>query len=58
MATLKIENAKFILTMDPERRIISDGSILVDGQRITRWARPPICQGLRLTGPLTQAKWS
>ena len=36
MATLKIDNAKFILTMDPERRIISDGSILVDGQRITQ----------------------
>ena len=33
-ATLKIENARFILTLDPERRIIRDGSVLVAGQRI------------------------
>ena len=33
-ATLKIENARFILTLDPQRRIIRDGSILVAGQRI------------------------
>jgi cytosine/adenosine deaminase-related metal-dependent hydrolase len=32
--TLKIQGAKFILTMDPQRRIIRDGSILVEGQRI------------------------
>ncbi len=35
-ATLKIENARFILTVDPERRIIGDGSILIEGQRIER----------------------
>lgn len=35
-ATLKIENARFIITVDPERRIIRDGSILVEGQRITQ----------------------
>jgi 5-methylthioadenosine/S-adenosylhomocysteine deaminase len=35
-ATLKIQNARFILTVDPQRRIIRDGSILVEGQRITR----------------------
>lgn len=34
-ATLKIEGARFILTMDPQRRIITDGSILVEGQRIS-----------------------
>ncbi len=33
-ATLKIEAARFILTMDPQRRIIADGTILLDGQRI------------------------
>ena len=32
---IKIEGARFILTMDPERRIIQDGSIVIDGQRIT-----------------------
>ena len=36
MSTLKIEGARFIITVDPERRIIRDGAILIDGQRITR----------------------
>ncbi|MCZ6615296.1 MAG: amidohydrolase [Chloroflexi bacterium] len=35
-STLKIEGALFIITVDPERRIIRDGSILIEGQRITR----------------------
>ena len=34
MATLKIDGARFIVTVDPERRIIQDGSILIEGQRI------------------------
>jgi len=34
--TLKIDNARFILTLDPKRRIIQDGSIVIEGQRITR----------------------
>jgi cytosine/adenosine deaminase-related metal-dependent hydrolase len=33
---LKIEGAQFIVTVDPERRIIRDGSILIEGQRIAR----------------------
>jgi 5-methylthioadenosine/S-adenosylhomocysteine deaminase len=33
--TLKIDNARFILTLDGQRRIIEDGAILVDGTRIT-----------------------
>jgi cytosine/adenosine deaminase-related metal-dependent hydrolase len=32
--TLKIEGARFVVTVDPERRIIQDGTILVEGQRI------------------------
>ena len=35
-ATLKMENAQFILTVDPQRRIIRNGSILIEGQRIVR----------------------
>ena len=35
-ATLKIEHARFALTLDAERRIIQDASILIEGQRITR----------------------
>lgn len=34
--TLKIDNARFVLTLDPQRRIIADGAVLVEGQRITR----------------------
>ena len=33
--SIKIEGARFILTMDPERRILRDGSLVTDGQRIT-----------------------
>jgi cytosine/adenosine deaminase-related metal-dependent hydrolase len=34
--TLKVHGARFVLTLDPKRRIIRDGSILIEGQRITR----------------------
>lgn len=34
--TLKIEGARFVLTLDPSRRIIRDGSILIEGQRIVQ----------------------
>jgi len=32
--TVKIEGARFILTVDQQRRIIQDGSILIEGQNI------------------------
>ena len=35
-ATLKIEGARYIITMDGDRRIISDGAIAIDGSRITQ----------------------
>jgi 5-methylthioadenosine/S-adenosylhomocysteine deaminase len=34
--TLKIDGARFIITMDPARRIIQDGSVLIRGPRIER----------------------
>jgi 5-methylthioadenosine/S-adenosylhomocysteine deaminase len=34
--TLKIHGARFILTLDSERRIIRGGSVLIEGQRITQ----------------------
>ena len=34
--TLKIEHARYVLTLDGERRIVQDGTILVDGPRISR----------------------
>src|SRR5262245_11529985 len=37
--TLKIEHARYILTLDGPRRVIQDGSILVEGDRIGRVAK-------------------
>jgi cytosine/adenosine deaminase-related metal-dependent hydrolase len=34
--TLKIDGAKFIITMDPRRRIIRDGAILIEGRTIVQ----------------------
>jgi 5-methylthioadenosine/S-adenosylhomocysteine deaminase len=34
--SIKVEHARFIITMDPARRIIADGSLLLRGQRIAR----------------------
>ena len=36
LPSLKIQGAKFLMTLDPERRIIEDGSIVIDGQRIVQ----------------------
>jgi cytosine/adenosine deaminase-related metal-dependent hydrolase len=35
-ATLKIDHARYVLTLDPRRRIIQDGAILVEDGRIRR----------------------
>ena len=34
--TTRIDNARYIVTMDPERRIIADGSIVITGSRISQ----------------------
>jgi cytosine/adenosine deaminase-related metal-dependent hydrolase len=36
MPTLKIDHARYVLTLDPERRIVQDGAILIEGSRIAR----------------------
>ncbi len=36
LPSVKIQGAKFLMTLDPERRIIEDGSIVIDGQRIVQ----------------------
>ena len=36
MPSLKIDHARYVITVDAQRRIIQDGSILVDGGRIIR----------------------
>src|SRR5436853_6668996 len=33
--SLKIENARYVVTVDTQRRIIQDGSILIEGGRIS-----------------------
>ena len=35
-ATLKIDNARYVITVDEQRHIIQGGSILLDGSQITR----------------------
>ena len=35
-ATVKIQGARFIITMDPQRRIIGDGTLVIQGQRIVQ----------------------
>ena len=35
MPSLKIDNARYVVTVDPQRRIIQDGSILIEDGRIT-----------------------
>jgi 5-methylthioadenosine/S-adenosylhomocysteine deaminase len=44
--TLKIEGARYIVTLDGERRIVRDGSILVEDQRITRVDKAAALAGL------------
>ncbi len=35
-ASLRIENVRYIITMDEERRIIRDGAVVIEGSRITQ----------------------
>lgn len=35
-STLKLHGARFVVTLDPERRIIADGSVLIEGRRIAQ----------------------
>src|SRR4030095_6472635 len=39
MPSLKIDNARFVVTVDPQRRIIRDASILIDNGRMARGGR-------------------
>ncbi|MGH7353427.1 MAG: amidohydrolase family protein [Candidatus Rokuibacteriota bacterium] len=34
--TLKVEHARYVITLDPQRRIVQDGSILIEDDRIRR----------------------
>ena len=45
-ASLKIEGARYVVTMDGERRIIADGTVMVEGSRITRVGKSADLAGL------------
>src|SRR5262245_59272556 len=45
MPSLKIDNARFVVTVDPQRRIMRDASILVDNGRIARVGKAPELAG-------------
>lgn len=45
--SLKIENARYVVTVDRQRRIIQDGSILVEGGRISGVGRAAELAGAR-----------
>ncbi len=44
--TLKIEGARFLVTMDGSRRIIQDGSIVIEGQRIAQVGKTAELRGI------------
>src|SRR2546427_3085008 len=44
---LKIDNARYIITVDPERRIIQDGSILVENGSVSRVGKAAALAGAR-----------
>jgi cytosine/adenosine deaminase-related metal-dependent hydrolase len=46
-ASLKIDNARYAITVDRERRIISGASVLVEDGRIARVAKAPELAGVR-----------
>src|SRR5437899_13101451 len=45
--SLKIDNARYVLTVDRERRIIRDGSILIEGGRVSRVGKAATLAGAR-----------
>jgi cytosine/adenosine deaminase-related metal-dependent hydrolase len=45
--TLKIEHARYVLTLDGERRIIRDGSIVIENARISRVDKAAEVAGVR-----------
>jgi len=45
--SLLIDHARFVITLDPERRIIRDGAVLVEDRRISRVGRAADLAGAR-----------
>jgi hypothetical protein len=49
MSTILIKNADWLATMDAERRIITDGALLIENDRVSRCARHPRSRGRKPT---------
>ena len=47
MPTLKIDNARYVITVDPQRRIIQGGSVLIDDGRIRQVGKAAELAGVR-----------
>lgn len=45
--SLKIAGAKYVITVDPERRVLEDGSVVVEGGRITHVGKSAALEGVR-----------
>lgn len=45
-ATVKIENIRYILTIDPDRKIIQDGAIVIEGSRITHVGKSTVLEDI------------
>ena len=56
--TLKIDNARFIVTMDPQRRIIADGSVVITGSRITQVGKSTELAGVFADSVIDGSAWS
>jgi cytosine/adenosine deaminase-related metal-dependent hydrolase len=47
MPTLKIDHARYVITVDRDRRIVQDGAVLVEGGRISRVGKAADLAGAR-----------
>jgi 5-methylthioadenosine/S-adenosylhomocysteine deaminase len=45
--SLKIEGARYVVTVDAQRRVIADGSVVVEGNRITHVGKADELRGVR-----------
>ncbi len=55
--TVKIEGARFLITLDPQRTIMREGSILIEGQRIARIGKAAELAEAPLIGSSTPLRW-
>jgi cytosine/adenosine deaminase-related metal-dependent hydrolase len=47
LSTLKIDNARYVISVDADRRIIQSGAVVIEGSRITRVGKAAELAGVR-----------